>query len=54
MRSEASLAKLIKDHGDKWVIELTGARAAWVAVRRDDLRFAGKSAQATLTIIRNS
>lgn len=41
MRSDASLAKLIKDHGDKWVIEHTGTRTAWVAVRRDDFRIVG-------------
>jgi hypothetical protein len=36
-----SLAKLIKDHGDRWVIEHTGASTAWVAVRRDDLSVIG-------------
>ena len=41
MRGEASLAKLIRDHGDKWVIEHTGTRTAWVAVRRDDFCIVG-------------
>jgi hypothetical protein len=41
MRNEASLARLIQDHGDKWIIEHTGASTAWVAVRRDDLRIVG-------------
>jgi len=43
MRGEASLARLIKDHGDQWVIEHTGASTAWVAVRRDgdDIRILG-------------
>jgi hypothetical protein len=39
----ASLARLIKDHGDSWVIEHTGPTTAWVAVRRDgdDIRIVG-------------
>lgn len=37
----ASLALLIQEHGDSWVIEHTGASTAWVAVRRDDLRIVG-------------
>ncbi len=36
-----SLAKLIKDHGDSWVIEHTGPSTAWVAVRRDDMLIVG-------------
>lgn len=41
MRGDASLAKLIEEYGDKWVIEHTGASTAWVAVRRDDLSILG-------------
>jgi hypothetical protein len=43
MRSDASLARLIKDHGDKWIIEHTGASTAWVGVRidGDDVRIVG-------------
>ena len=35
MRTDASLARLIKDFGSRWVIEHTGAGTAWVAVRCD-------------------
>lgn len=43
MRGDASLARLIKDYGDRWTFEHTGASTAWVAVRRDgdDLRIVG-------------
>ena len=43
MRGEASLARLIKDHGGRWVIEHTGSSTAWVAARRDgdDIRIIG-------------
>ena len=43
MPGDASLARLIKDHGGTWTIEHTGAGTAWVAVRRDgdDLRIIG-------------
>jgi hypothetical protein len=43
MAGDASLAKLIRDHGDRWVIEHTGPGTAWVAVRRDadDIRIIG-------------
>lgn len=38
-----SLARLIKDHGDRWIIEHTEASTAWVAVRHDgdDVRIIG-------------
>jgi hypothetical protein len=43
MPGDASLARLIKDFGDRWVVEHTGAGTAWVAVRRDgdDIRIIG-------------
>jgi len=41
MPGDASLAKLIRDHGGAWVIEHTGMSTAWVAVRRDDLSIVG-------------
>jgi hypothetical protein len=43
MPGDASLARLIQDHGDTWVIEHTGASTTWVAARRDggDLRIVG-------------
>jgi hypothetical protein len=43
MRDDANLARLIKDHGDRWVFEHTGASTAWVAVHRDgdDVRIVG-------------
>jgi hypothetical protein len=43
MHGDASLASLIKDHGDRWVIEHTGVGTAWVAARRDggDIRIIG-------------
>jgi hypothetical protein len=36
MAGDASLARLIKDYGDRWVIEHTGASTSWIAVRIDD------------------
>ena len=42
MHGDASLARLVKDHGDQWIIEHTGPSTAWVAVRRDgDIRILG-------------
>lgn len=41
MPGNASLAKLIEDHDDQWIIEHTGPSTAWVAVRRDDFRIVG-------------
>ncbi len=43
MAGDASLARLIKDHGDRWIIEHTGPSTVWVAVRRDgdDVRIIG-------------
>ena len=35
MASEVSLARLIREYGDRWVIEHMEGAARWVAVRRD-------------------
>lgn len=36
MSGDASLARLFRDHGDRWEIEKITRGCEWVAVRRDE------------------
>jgi hypothetical protein len=36
MHGDASLARLIREHGDRWVFERFQRGAEWVAVRSED------------------
>ena len=36
MTGDASLARLFRDHGQRWEIEKITRGSEWVAVRRDD------------------